>query len=144
MKMSRMKILSSFLLLLLFSLPGLSLAGELSPFTTDGCSNFPDGPPASPDKWRNCCLEHDKAYWLGGSYAERKQADSRLQRCIAEVENKILADLMWAGVRAGGSPYWPTSFRWAYGWPYTRGYRALSDAERQQAAAMFLKTTGAP
>ena len=132
-----MKLLCSFCFLFLFSLAGLSYAGELSVFVSDGCSNFPDGPPGNPDKWRNCCLTHDKAYWLGGTYSERKQADKKLQVCIAEVENKVLANLMWAGVRAGGSPYWPTDFRWGYGWPYSRGYRALSDAELQQAEAGF-------
>ena len=45
---------------------------------------------------------------------------------------------MWAGVRAGGGPYWPTSYRWAYGWPYTRGYRALTDEELREAEAMIL------
>jgi hypothetical protein len=35
-------------------------------------------------------------------------------------------------VRVGGSPYWPTRFRWGYGWPWPRGYRALTPAERDQ------------
>ena len=37
---------------------------------------------------------------------------------------------MLGGVRVGGSPYWPTQFRWGYGWPYPRGYQALSPDER--------------
>jgi len=119
--------------LLILHLPLTVVASELRPFTTDGCSSFPDGPPSEPDKWRNCCLEHDKSYWLGGTYAERSAADKELKSCIAKVENKVLAEVMWAGVRAGGSPYWPTSFRWAYGWPYTRGYREVTDEERQKA-----------
>ena len=40
---------------------------------------------------------------------------------------------MSKGVRVGGSPWWPTSYRWAYGWPYGRGYRALSDEDRRLA-----------
>jgi len=39
---------------------------------------------------------------------------------------------MLAGVRVGGTPYLPTRFRWGYGWPWPRGYRALTDIERQQ------------
>jgi len=130
--------LSLFLLLIpLAILP--AEASELRPFTTDGCSSFPDGPPADPDKWRNCCLEHDKAYWLGGTYAERSRADRELKTCIAQAENRVLADLMWAGVRAGGSPWWPTRFRWSYGWPYTRGYRAVTEAERKLADSLLPK-----
>ena len=29
------------------------------PFTTDGCSMWPD------DGWAQCCVEHDFAYWCG-------------------------------------------------------------------------------
>ena len=123
--------------LILVLLAAGAQAGELKPFTSDGCSSFPDGPPAAPDKWKNCCFEHDKAYWLGGTYTERSLADRALKICIAEVENKVLADIMWAGVRAGGSPYWPTRFRWAYGWPYTRGYRAVTEAERKLAESLL-------
>jgi len=39
---------------------------------------------------------------------------------------------MLAGVRVGGSPYYPTPYRWGYGWPYARGYKALSDEEKAQ------------
>ena len=130
------QILYLFLMMTLLG-SGSSSAFDLKPFQTDGCSSFPDGPPSEPDKWRNCCLEHDKAYWLGGTYLERKQADNKLRSCIAEVENKALADIMWAGVRAGGSPYWPTHFRWSYGWPYTRGYQAVTEEERKLAIELL-------
>jgi hypothetical protein len=40
---------------------------------------------------------------------------------------------MYEGVRAGGSPWWPTRYRWAYGWPYGRGYQELSDEEHHMA-----------
>jgi hypothetical protein len=39
---------------------------------------------------------------------------------------------MFAGVRVGGSPYFPTPFRWGYGWSYPRGYGALSEQELAQ------------
>lgn len=109
---------------------GLPSTGRLSPFVSDGCSSFPDGPPQQPERWRSCCLDHDLAYWRGGSYIEREQADAQLRACIAEVENQLLADTMWSGVRVGGSPLWPSDFRWGYGWPYGRGYRPLSPEER--------------
>jgi len=40
-----------------------------------------------------------------------------------------------AGVRVGGSPFFPTSFRWGYGWPYPRFYGDLSFDERRQIEA---------
>jgi len=39
---------------------------------------------------------------------------------------------MYGGVRIGGSPYWPTKFRWGYGWPYLRGYKPLTFEEKIQ------------
>lgn len=38
---------------------------------------------------------------------------------------------MRAGVGLGGSPYFPTDFRWGYGWSYVRGYKALTDEEKK-------------
>jgi hypothetical protein len=39
---------------------------------------------------------------------------------------------MLNGVRVGGTPYLPTSFRWGYGWPYLRGYKVLTAQEKKQ------------
>jgi len=55
-----------------------ALAAELKPFTTDGCSAFPDGTPAHRDLWLNCCIQHDLAYWKGGTHTERLNADRRV------------------------------------------------------------------
>ncbi len=55
-----------------------------------------------------------------------------LRRCVAQVGEKKIAFLMLAGVRAGGTPYLPTAFRWGYGWPYPRFYGPLSEEEQQQ------------
>ncbi len=105
-------------------------AAELKPFKSDGCSSFPDGTLAEKDLWKTCCYQHDLAYWQGGNYAMRAQADIDLRQCVAEVGEPMIAKLMLAGVRVGGSPYWPTEFRWAYGWPYLRGYKELSSEEK--------------
>ena len=104
----------------------------LRPFTTDGCSDFPDGTSTHKTLWLSCCTEHDKAYWQGGTYADRRKADEELRRCVANVGEPGIAALMLAGARVGGSPYWPTRFRWGYGWPLPRGYPALTPAERDQ------------
>ncbi len=104
-------------------------AEPLKPFTTDGCSDFPDGTSDHRDLWLKCCIAHDRKYWAGGTYEERLQADMELRTCVESVGEPAIADLMLAGVRVGGSPYWPTRFRWGYGWPYTHGYRALTKEE---------------
>ncbi len=116
-------------------LPGSpALAGEtLRPFTTDGCSDFPDGTQEHKDLWLKCCIAHDQKYWMGGTYEERLKADLELRTCVQSVGEPAIASVMLAGVRVGGSPFWPTRFRWGYGWPYTRGYRALTPEEREQA-----------
>ncbi len=41
---------------------------------------------------------------------------------------------MLAGVRVGGTPWLPTRFRWAYGWPFLRGYEEVDEVEAQQVA----------
>ncbi len=103
----------------------------VKPFSTDGCSMFPEGTLQHKNLWLRCCVTHDLAYWQGGSYGQRQQADETLRACVSEVGEPEIALLMLSGVRVGGSPYWPTQFRWAYGWPYTRGYEPLSEGDRK-------------
>jgi len=94
----------------LFQQHNISIASELvmiKPFSTDGCSLFPDGSLTNKTLWQACCIEHDKAYWQGGTYEERKAADEALEKCVGQPE---IATLMLNGVRIGGSPYWPTPF----------------------------------
>jgi hypothetical protein len=81
-------------------------------FKSDGCSMFPDG------KYRDCCVEHDRAYSSGGSWTKRWRADKKLFKCVAAkkgLQHKFIAPLMWLGVRAGGVHWLPTSFRWGFG-----------------------------
>jgi hypothetical protein len=114
-----------------------SASGDtLKQFTSDGCSAFPDGTMEQKQLWLSCCIAHDKAYWQGGTYEQRKTADLALQQCVTSVGHPNIAQLMLAGVRVGGSPYFPTAFRWGYGWPYLRTYRPLSDDELKQVEIM--------
>jgi hypothetical protein len=76
----------------------------LSPFTTDGCSDFPDGTPQHRELWLKCCIAHDQKYWMGGTYQERLKADLELRECVQSVGEPAIAALMLAGVRVGGSP----------------------------------------
>ncbi len=107
-------------------------ADELKPFTSDGCSAFPDGTLAQNELWLSCCTAHDLAYWKGGTAIERENADIALQKCVAAVGQEEVATLMLAGVRLGGLPYLPTPFRWGYGWSYPRRYAELTAEEIEQ------------
>ena len=120
------------LLSLSFLASQISWATELKPFTSDGCSSFPDGTLDHKKLWLQCCTVHDYAYWKGGTYKERQKADQALESCVASVGEEEIALLMLAGVRVGGSPFLPTTFRWGYGWPYPRFYGELTAEELDQ------------
>ncbi len=111
--------------------------GTLKPFTTDGCSEFPNGTLQQKDLWLKCCIAHDKKYWAGGTYDERLQADRELRTCVESVGEPAIAALMLAGVRVGGAPWLNTPFRWGYGWPYGRGYQALTPEEKEHARKLL-------
>jgi len=110
-------------------------ATELNGFWSDGCTLFPNGTLQDRTLWCDCCFNHDIAYWRGGSEQERKAADQALRACVlARTRNRALAETMFSGVRLGGSPAFPTWYRWGYGWNYGRGYQPLSRDEQKQVA----------
>ena len=123
------------------SAPSSIQPDDLRAFASDGCSRFPDGTREDRNLWCHCCLEHDKAYWQGGSREERKAADAELRNCVEAVGRPKTGVIMELGVRAGGSPMWPTRFRWGYGWPYFRGYKTLTAAEEQRAEDLLAKAS---
>lgn len=84
------------------------------PFTTDGCSMWPDG------NYGGCCVEHDDAYWQGGTWRERREADRKLMACVVLKGHPFLALLIYLGVRIGGIGLLPTPWRWGYGWKWPR------------------------
>ena len=93
-------------------------------FTTDGCSGGMSAfwqlvvkPFTKTDiPWRDCCVTHDREYWEGGTWYDRVQADLNLAKCVDARGYPVWAKLMYWGVRIGGSPFWPFSWRWGYGW----------------------------
>ncbi len=86
-------------------------------FVTDGCSRFPDF------EWNvECCVEHDIAYWCGGTAEERLEADRVFGQCVSTNTNGFVGGLMRSGVRLGGHPFFPSSYRWGYGHAYRPGY----------------------
>jgi hypothetical protein len=121
-------------LALFISLSAYAYQDGLRPFTSDGCSLFPDRALIGKKDWCHCCLAHDLAYWQGGTKEQRLQADVDLQICVKkEMKDSVLANVMLIGVRMGGSPYFATPYRWGYGWSYGRNYQALNEEEQAQA-----------
>ena len=136
----------------LIALPAILATGcgahdELTPFTSDGCSLFPEDSLINSDDWCSCCFEHDIAYWRGGTLEEREAADRALRDCVlAKTNNGALARVMYEGVRIGGSPYFYNWYRWGYGWSFDRTYQSLTTAEHELADALledyFTEDTG--
>ncbi len=111
--------------------PERILATDLRPFVSDECSYFFEGTPGTPKKWAACCVSHDRAYWAGGVASARALSDEQFKQCVIESGGgKALANSMWLGVRIGGAPWYPSRFRWGFGWPYYRGYKAITPAEQ--------------
>lgn len=105
-------------------------AQTLKPFSSDGCSVFPDGSLEQKTLWQQCCITHDFAYWQGGTYQARRDADLALKDCVMALGKPWTARAMRLGVRFGGTALFPTPFRWGYGWSYPRWYGALSEKEQ--------------
>jgi len=114
------KTIFTIIFMLLFSVVGFAQSNAATEnkqnipadFKSDGCSMFPDC------DYRDCCEEHDLAYYFGGTSKERWQADKKLFKCVAAKKgfhHKIIAPIMWLGVRAFGVSWLPTSFRWGFG-----------------------------
>lgn len=74
---------------------------------------------------------------MGGIEEKRLEADLALQACVEKTGEKVISQLMLAGVRVGGSAYWPTKFRWGYGWSYERGYQKLNQQELDTAKRLL-------
>lgn len=134
----RMSYYAAVLTFILLLIPVQVFTMELKPFTSDGCSSFPDGTFEQNQLWLRCCEAHDFAYWKGGTFQDRMDADFELTQCVAQVGDERIALLMLAGVRVGGTPFLPTAFRWGYGWPYPRFYGPLIEDELQQIKELTL------
>lgn len=103
---------SSFLLVLTLTACSDASMHQIKPFKPDGCTLFPEG------NWHACCVTHDRAYWCGGTAAQRQDADAALRQCIAARGHPNLSKLVYFGVRLGGVSALPTPWRWGFGWPY--------------------------
>ena len=118
----------------LFSIPLLlsfSAFAEVTEFTTNGCTLFPEGTLSRPKQWEHCCTEHDLFFWAGGTKDERDAADLGLRDCVAATGAQYIARLMYTGVRAGyRSPIRLGKQSWGNAWHGTRvPYTKLNEVE---------------
>ena len=79
------------IILLSYFISFTAIADQIKPFTTDGCSMFPDDNMENHVKWMQCCIHHDYTYQKGGTEKERKVADLELKECVAELGEKYIS-----------------------------------------------------
>lgn len=89
--------------------------------TAAGCSD-PTGVFRKAAYEQACCVPHDRAYWPGGTEADRLRADARLRDCVAAHGYPADGVVMFAIVRVAGGPEFDTPYRWGFGWPYPHPY----------------------
>lgn len=107
----------------------------LRPFSSDGCSMSADG--ALGSEWVNCCVEHDTAYWIGGTKADKDQADLQLQQCMAQNNSPRIGRFYRFFVGRLGGPNSSQKFRWGYGWNYRRPYAPITPDEVEQVQHLY-------
>lgn len=67
----------------------------------DGTRNLPNG------TWRQACVDHDHAYFNGGSAADRLGADRKLRSdMISQGASLGTAETYYLGVRFGAAKRW--------------------------------------
>jgi hypothetical protein len=120
------EVMKAFLLtsLLVGLLVGSSYAYELLPFCTDGCSVVGNKTKTS----FLCCVDHDIAYWAGGSKSDKYKADGRFYQCLLKTEGQGVAETYSAAVAVYGDPYWGLD------WVNRPRFMPLTEEEKQIAA----------
>lgn len=92
------------------------------PFVFDGCTLFPDSVLGT--SFRQACLQHDIAYWYGGTTAERAAADQTFRETIADqgIIGTILHTPMYASIRLFGDTALlrPINANWGFGYNATK------------------------
>lgn len=88
----------------------------IHPFSSDGCSVWPDSWFKGRDLYDGCFI-HDLHYWAGmpGDEMGRMKADVWLMLWVADHVSIELAEAIFNGVRVGGSEKLNTPWRWGFG-----------------------------
>jgi hypothetical protein len=97
---------------------------KLGPFTSDGCT-LPDS--LSEQKYRECCVKHDIAYWIGGTIADKTRSDVALVNCIrSKGADEFTAGAWQLMLSNFGLEHWGTD------WNPKRDNKPLTDKEWKQ------------
>lgn len=86
------------------------------PFVSDGCTMWPDI--TNGISIYEACFLHDLKYWCGhpGEDFDRLKADAELMMDVARIRDSIkMAELMFHGVRRGGTEHLNLAFSWGFG-----------------------------
>lgn len=137
----------------------------MKPWTTDGCTDFgfnsriiAYADPKLAADILVACYHHDFGYWKGGTLADRVRVDDEfynvIHRALVEWEVRergeadpydaervleLVDDVYRLSVRVGGSPFWPTSWRWGYSHPWLRWWAPVDKALEDEALLRLLE-----
>jgi len=92
------------------------------PFYFDGCTGFPDWLPFH--NFYEACLNHDIAYWLGGSEADRLETNRRFAEAMKESGplGWLLSPVTYYAMHYGGNNFmsqYVLGSNWGFGWNTT-------------------------
>lgn len=110
--------------------------GHFKPEESDGCtivSSIYKFFTKRQTPFRHICVEHDRAYYYGGTYEQRLAADKALLEGVKSYGFPILAYVMYFFVRVFAHPRMPFYWRWCYRVTIvesvTQGYHAGENSE---------------
>ena len=63
-------------------------------YMSDGCSGVPDWLPIV-GSMLDCCIEHDRAYYYGGTWEDKQRADRAFRKCIADKGCYLCKAVAW-------------------------------------------------
>lgn len=112
---------------------------DLLPFETDYCTGFSNGTWNHPNRWKSCCLEHDIAYWIGGSYEREKRSDLRLKECVRKSGGDFISTVMYLGVRLGHYCPFKLSKSWGWGFGSKKNYHKLTKSQKKTLQKKLIK-----
>jgi hypothetical protein len=122
--------LSFLFLLFILNTKAFGVNNQLISFQTDYCTGIPEGTPANPTAWKNCCLKHDMFFWAGGDKSDRDESDLELKKCIEDKGYPKIAWVIYRAVRLGS--YSPIKFenkKWNFGWPERPEHQKLTSSD---------------
>lgn len=85
-------------------------------FVSDGCTMWPNV--TNGISIYEACLLHDIKYWCGhpGEDVARLKADAELMIDVSRIRDSVkMAEIMFHGVRRGGSEHLKQEFSWGFG-----------------------------